>query len=147
MRSQMLTLDAAIAALFMVVAAHAASLALFKATEIISHDILYRRIEALAQHALDVLLFGNGDWACGVGNVRIPGCVRTGIGNYHNYFFPTNYDIQCYVDDSDIANVMGCHALPSNPSISYSIKFTVCVTSSSNPSECQLRAVTLTVWK
>ena len=145
MRAQMLTLDAAVAALFLVAAAHVVSLAAFKAVEVISHDILYRRLEAAAQHAVDVLLFGRGPWACVVGDIRFPGCVRH-TANHHNDFFPLNYPIHCYVSDTDLQSIMGCNALPSNPKILYELNFSFCYASGNDFTNCHYRTATLKVW-
>jgi len=146
-RAQLLTLDAAVAALFLVAAAHVVALAAFKATELISEDILYRRIEAYAQHAVDVLLFGRGQWACVAENIRFPGCVINTGSSHHDDFFPRNYTpLHCYASDDFLRNLMGCNERPSNPKIVYEINFTYCYADTNDFTQCTLRQGALTVW-
>ena len=112
--------------------------------ETISEDLLYRRLETTANHAINTLLLSDGPWACKVSNIRVPGCVLTTAPPSHNAFFIN--DVNCYLEgDSAVANIMGCTNPPSNALLTYTLSFPACIGTS--PSSCAVKTLRLTIWK
>ena len=144
LRGQIFTLDAVVALWFFFTAMFLLSSASHGIVETISEDLLYRRWEVTANHAVSTLLLGDGDWACKVSGVRVPGCVLTTTPPNHNAFFIN--DVNCYLEgDIQVANLMGCNTPPSNPLISYTLAFPACVGTS--PTSCTVKTLRLTIWK
>lgn len=112
--------------------------------EVISEDLLYRRWEITANHAINTLLLSDGPWACKVDGIRVPGCVLTTAPPSHNAFFIN--DVNCYLEgDSAVANIMGCTSPPSNALVTYTLSFPACIGTS--PSSCSVKTLRLTIWK
>lgn len=144
MRGQIFGLDAIMAALLLASALSIVETALYSSNNVISKDLMYRRLEITAYHAIDVLLQGDGAWACTVSGVRIPGCVKEVSGSQKDSFFINNVHCRLEGDDS-IANLMGCDESPGSALVKVVIPFKACVTAST-PDNCVEKDLTLTIW-
>ena len=144
MRGQIFTLDAVLALALLSVALYAVSYTTFQSSNIISQDLTLRRWDNQWNYAVQKLLLGNGEWACKISGVRVPGCVLSkNYSSKKDEFF--TMDLNCYIEgDAEIANLMGCTDPPTNPLLELSRNFEACVGS---PSNCTVKTLRLTLWK
>ena len=143
-RGQIFTLDAVLALVLLSVALYSVSSANFQASNVISQDLTLRRWENQWNYAVQKLLLGNGDWACKISGLRVPGCIlnRT-YTPQKSSFFTMNLD--CYLEgDPNIANLMGCNDPPNNPLMEYDRSFKACI---GDLSSCTVKTLRLILWK
>jgi len=139
-------MDAVVAILILLSTLSIISAAMFKVGELVSEDLLYKRLSLTLDGAIATLLLGEGDWACYAGGIRIPGCVVEGsYATDKNRFFVNPVDCNLQGSDS-LATLMGCDApIPEDPKLIISRDFSACVTDS-EPQLCVPKNLRLTIW-
>ncbi len=144
MRGQVFILDAVVASIMLALAVSILTTAFIDVSSLLNDYTLYRRYEMVASSIAFLLSSGEGSWGCYIGDVRVVGCViDRPYAKDPAFYVPAG--IKCYIDIPNLASLTGCTSPPSNTSLTYSLTLPLCLTSTS-PSACVLRDVTITLW-